>query len=50
MYQARREANEGEMIGKMDAWIEGTEECVGKLEANREISDAVAKHQEIHEE
>jgi hypothetical protein len=34
----------------MDAWIEGTEVCVGKLEANRETSDAVAEHQEVSEE
>jgi hypothetical protein len=38
------------MIAKMDAWIEGLEVCAGKLEANREMLDAIAKHQFIPNE
>jgi hypothetical protein len=34
----------------MDAWIEGTEACVGELEANREKSDAVAELREVPKE
>jgi hypothetical protein len=37
-------------IAKMDAWIEGTEACVWKLEANPEMSDIVEKHQEVPNE
>jgi hypothetical protein len=37
------EANQQEMIAKMDAWV-------GKLEANQDKSDAVAKHQEVPNE
>jgi hypothetical protein len=48
--QARTEANEREIISQMDAWIEGTETCVGKLEASREKSDGVAEHQEVPKE
>jgi hypothetical protein len=47
---SRIEANQREMIAKMIAWIEGTEACVGKLKANREKCDAVAKHQEVPNE
>jgi hypothetical protein len=32
---------------KMNAWIELTEACVRKLEANREKLEAAAEHQEI---
>jgi hypothetical protein len=38
------------MIAKMDAWIERTEACVGKLEANPEKSDTVVEHQEVPKE
>jgi hypothetical protein len=31
---------------KIDAWIERAEACVGKLEVDREKSNAVAEHQE----
>jgi hypothetical protein len=34
----------------MDAWIEGTEACVGKLEANPGKSEAVAEHWEVPKE
>jgi hypothetical protein len=35
------------MTAKMDAWKEGMEACVGKLEANWENSDVVAEYQEV---
>jgi hypothetical protein len=35
------------MTNKMDAWKEGMEACVGKLEANWEISDFVAEHHKV---
>jgi hypothetical protein len=38
------------MTAKMDAWIEGTEAYAGKLEANREKSDIIAKHLEAPNE
>jgi hypothetical protein len=34
----------------MDAWIEETEACVRKMEANREKPDAVPEHQEVPNE
>jgi hypothetical protein len=38
------------MTAKMDAWLEGVEACVRKLEVNREKSEAVAKHQDVPNE
>jgi hypothetical protein len=32
IHQTRTEANQREIIAKMDAWFEGMEACVGKLE------------------
>jgi hypothetical protein len=49
-HQARTGVNQREMIAKMDAWIEGTEACAGKLVANREKSDVVAVHPEVPNE
>jgi hypothetical protein len=43
-------ANEREMTAKMDAWIEVTEACVRKLEANTQKSDAVAQQQTVPKE
>jgi hypothetical protein len=43
-------ANQLEMIANMDAWKEGMEVCVGKLEANRKKSDAVVEHHEVPNE
>jgi hypothetical protein len=40
----------GTRVSWMDAWIEGMKACVGKLEANWEMSDAVAKHKLIPNE
>jgi hypothetical protein len=50
IHQSRTKANQRETIAKMGAWIEGTKVCVGRLEANREKSDAVAEHQEVPNE
>jgi hypothetical protein len=47
---AKLDANHERMITKMNAWIEGTEACVGKLEANPEKRDAVAEHREVPKE
>jgi hypothetical protein len=47
MHQDRTETNQWEMMAKMDSWIKRLEVCVGKLEANREKSDAIAEHQEV---
>jgi cell division protein FtsB len=42
--QARTEANQQEMIAKMDARVEGMEDCIRKLESSREKLDAIAEH------
>jgi hypothetical protein len=47
---AKLDAHHERMIAKMDAWIEGTEACVGKLDANPEKLDAVAEHREVTKE
>jgi hypothetical protein len=47
---AKLDAHHERMIAKMDAWIEGMEECVGKLEANPGKSDVAAEHQETPKE
>jgi hypothetical protein len=44
---SRIEANQRD---KSDAWIEGTEASVGKLEAKGKKSDAVTEHQEVRHE
>jgi hypothetical protein len=49
-FMANLDAHQERMIAKMDASIEGLEACVGRLQANRENSDAVAKHQEVPNE
>jgi hypothetical protein len=49
-HQASTEVNQREMMAKMDAWIKGLETCMGKSEANRENSDAVAEHQKAPNE
>jgi hypothetical protein len=44
------EANQREMIAKMNAWIEGTEACVGKLETSRGKSNSGTEHQDVPKE
>jgi hypothetical protein len=43
---AKLVAHHKRMTAKMDAWIEGMEACVGKLETP-EKSDAIMEHQEV---
>jgi hypothetical protein len=52
--QEKMDRHQEKIITKTDAhqerrevWIEGTEVFVGKLEASREKSDALAEHQEV---
>jgi endo-1,4-beta-D-glucanase Y len=47
---AKLDDHDERMRAKMDAWIEGMEECVGKLEANPEKSVVVSGHQETPKE
>jgi hypothetical protein len=35
------------MAARMDTWTEGMEACTGKLEANQEMLDIIAEHQEF---
>jgi hypothetical protein len=39
--------NKEQITAKMDDWIEGMEECVGKLAVNPQKSDAIVEHQEV---
>jgi hypothetical protein len=42
--QAVLEANQQEVIAKIDGRVEGMEDCIRKLEGSRDKLDAIAEH------